>query len=314
MIPCLQCLQILPSVYHNEQIDRDAQMLLPDDCQNSFVPVSVPADGDCLLHAASYLVFGHIHYTEERRVRIVIEQILHPGMYLSSDFLKKGMNLTEKKAKALPANFAMYSDYFDPSASRRLTSAAVEKNYQTDVKSIVRPGTYLGIWQLFALASVLGINVKSVYPNRGNPNVQRDLHRTIFPKEASSTNKVIHIMWTTTRAEDMTQQHFVPNHFVPLVHKNNEENFLDQHNYLSKHVLAEYDGQYYPGIVLNEDDEDVEVKCMHRIGNNRFFWPPLDDVCWYTKDKVMCIIPEPSPVTGKHMQVDPTIWKSFERS
>ena len=59
--------------------------------------------------------------------------------------------------------------------------------------------------------------------------------------------------------------------------------------------------------------QDVEVKCMHRVGGNRFFWPTNDDVCWYTKDKVLGVIPKPTPVTGRHMQVDPVMWKNMTK-
>ena len=29
------------------------------------------------------------------------------------------------------------------------------------------------------------------------------------------------------------------------------------------------------------DEESAEVKCMCRIGTNRFFWPLVEDIIWY---------------------------------
>jgi hypothetical protein len=82
---------------------------------------------------------------------------------------------------------------------------------------------------------------------------------------------------------------------------------------LDKHVVVRYDGNLYPGIVIDEDHEDVQVKCMHKIGRNRFFWPSYDDICWYSKDDLVCELPEPEKVTQRHHQVDPAIWHKIDQ-
>ena len=89
----------------------------------------------------------------------------------------------------------------------------------------------MGIWQIFALASVLKRPVFSAYPCLGNPTVRADLHRLVLPRldpNISTTlaldahdDKEVHqtplvVMWTSTR-NDMTNQNWVPNHFVPAV-------------------------------------------------------------------------------------------------
>ena len=39
---------------------------------------------------------------------------------------------------------------------------------------------------------------------------------------------------------------------------------------------------------------DIEVKCMNSVDVNRFYWPTIrDDVCWYSVDDVLFLIPEP---------------------
>ena len=60
------------------------------------------------------------------------------------------------------------------------------------------------------------------------------------------------------------------------------------------------------------DSTDVEIKCMHKIGRNRFCCPLLPDVCWYDYDHVIAIIPEPTKVTERHYQIYPDIWKKIE--
>lgn len=143
-------------------------------------------------------------------------------------------------------------------------------------------------------------------------------------------------MWTSTRT-DMTHNHWVPNHFVPMVTGLVEDNqtnsstedldsktresantasmepvdIVEKEDLLNEYVVVVYDGKPYPGVVVDVDAEELKVKCMHRIGQNRFFWPPRDDVCWYKYDDILTKIPSPSPVTGRHHQVSPEIWEKI---
>ena len=73
----------------------------------------------------------------------------------------------------------------------------------------------MGIWQIFSLSSVLGRQIFSVYPELGNVNVRKDLHRLVEPRE-KKLNTIAYIMWATTRT-DMRIQHWVPNHFVAVL-------------------------------------------------------------------------------------------------
>ena len=73
----------------------------------------------------------------------------------------------------------------------------------------------MGIWQVFALASVLCRPIYSVYPHLANPNVRKDLNRKIKPREIKC-KETSFMMWTPTR-NDMTRQNWVPNHFIVLL-------------------------------------------------------------------------------------------------
>jgi hypothetical protein len=74
---------------------------------------------------------------------------------------------------------------------------------------------------------------------------------------------------------------------------------------------VKYNGEIYPGLTIDVDGPDVQVKCMHSVGANRFFWPSREDVCWYVREDVLEVIPEPLNVTSRHKQVLPEIWKRF---
>ena len=43
---------------------------------------------------------------------------------------------------------------------------------------------------------------------------------------------------------------------------------------LNENAVIVYDGLPYPGIVIDVDSQDVQIKCMHRIGKNWGFFVP----------------------------------------
>ena len=62
---------------------------------------------------------------------------------------------------------------------------------------------------------------------------------------------------------------------------------------VSRFCVVNYESKPYPGIILAVDDEDIEVKVMHSVGKNRFFWPMIDDVLWYKPDDVIGLLENP---------------------
>nr|XP_046230013.1 uncharacterized protein LOC124051031 [Scatophagus argus] len=83
---------------------------------------------------------------------------------------------------------------------------------------------------------------------------------------------------------------------------------------LGKWCVLRYDNDLYPGIILNIDETHALVKCMHRAGVNRFFWPAREDILWYLFDEVLEIIRAPQPVTSRHMEVQKDVWRRLSQS
>lgn len=86
------------------------------------------------------------------------------------------------------------------------------------------------------------------------------------------------------------------------------------HNLLNRYVLVQYDNEPYPGVVIDCDDDEVYVRCMHRVGRDfkscSFYWPKaVKDECWYSIEDVLAIIPQPHAV-GRKFYVDATLWKN----
>ena len=77
---------------------------------------------------------------------------------------------------------------------------------------------------------------------------------------------------------------------------------------VGRYCVIEYDGLPYPGLI-QDVDEEIEVSAMCRIGNNRFFWPLVEDRLWYGKDKIVKLLEcEPELVTKRHRKLDDEIW------
>ncbi|KAI4830301.1 hypothetical protein KUCAC02_001941, partial [Chaenocephalus aceratus] len=71
-------------------------------------------------------------------------------------------------------------------------------------------------------------------------------------------------------------------------------------------VLVEYDGDLYPGTVIQIVEDQFEV--VNCAGENRFFYPSIGfpgDKVWYFRDNIKDMIPEPMPATSsaRHFSV-----------
>jgi hypothetical protein len=204
----------LPSIMDTKlHVDEDAMDLHPSDTPQTHVmyPVNVTADGNCLLYTGSILAFGNENYGTEIRVRIIVEAVLNRKLYLTHNYLCYGASSTG--SKDLPKACAMYSDEYIPST--KLDESAIEQILNREIMKITKMNSYMGIWQMFALSSVLGRPLFSVYPNLGNAIVRNDLHRLIHPREIRSAC-ISYVMWSSTR-KDMTKGHWIPNHFVAVL-------------------------------------------------------------------------------------------------
>ena len=54
---------------------------------------------------------------------------------------------------------------------------------------------------------------------------------------------------------------------------------------VSKYCVVKYNGKACPGLILSvNEDEELAIKTIQRVGRNRFFWPMMDDDLWYPKE------------------------------
>ena len=162
--------------------------LVPSDSPGT--PIQIVGDGNCLPRTASLFLYGTQEHHEEIRYRILKELVEHSSFYLSKELDRGGT------VSAAARSFAMFSEFY---TGQRLNSQSIKKIYQLELRSITKLGSYMGAWQIAALASISGQVVHSVYPQYGAATVRNELHRSFHPRESSATDSDkpgMHILWT----------------------------------------------------------------------------------------------------------------------
>lgn len=189
--------------------DREAADLYPHDGPN-LVPVCIVGDGNCLPRSASLLAFGTEDWFGEMRARIVIELVLNEDFYLTDDNL----------SSTTPGLSKFYAQYSDEYNLEVLTPGTIRHIYRKEAQAVAVNRTFMGIWQLHAVASILKTEVLSIFPTYGGHNVRCHLHRPLQPRTpAASTSRnnpsqIPGIMWTRTSGKELPEKLWRPNHFV----------------------------------------------------------------------------------------------------
>ena len=169
---------------------------------NSLSPISIVGDGNCLPRCASVLAYGHEENHEEMRARIVFELAVNLQQYvdpkiISADSLKT-FGMISGLAEGCPGN-------------------SPESILKKELLDIVHPNKYMGVWQIFAIANILKMTIKSIYPMRGPEFIRKHLHRNIIPNGArhKQCDENVGILWTSMSDDFQAgPAGWTPNHFV----------------------------------------------------------------------------------------------------
>ena len=188
------------------KLDFVALHHLPQDAPDSFAPISVDGDGNCLPRSVSYILEKHEDRHKEIRVRIVYEAIQNMDKYLDKQYVSIGAQNLYGRA-TLVEHFAMYTEEFCPN-----TPLDVLDLYKKEVMEIRKLSSYCGIWQIFQTANILHVPIQSVYPfGCSDLNTRKDMNRTVYCYDDNNNNaNEIKIMWTPTQIRKQGPCHFVP--------------------------------------------------------------------------------------------------------
>ena len=192
-------------------IDGGAAQLYRESCEianASVYPMLVKGDGNCLPRCGSLLAYGSEEYHHDIRIRIALELIMNKTLYLDSAYLCRGV--VDTCGMPSPELFLKLS------CGLVDLSESVSYYYNQDINDILKKDSYMGIYQLFALASVLRRPIQSIYPDKGVLGLHKFFNRLILPNEIDCQDPV-YIMWCSTRDESLTSEYWIANHFVTLL-------------------------------------------------------------------------------------------------
>ena len=74
---------------------------------------------------------------------------------------------------------------------------------------------------------------------------------------------------------------------------------LDVMYKIGKSVVVPFNKQWYPGVVVDNSDNKIEIRCTGILVKNRFIWSKNDNICWYDNGDIICIIEPPTPVSQR---------------
>ncbi|KAK9874449.1 hypothetical protein WA026_002788, partial [Henosepilachna vigintioctopunctata] len=63
-------------------------------------------------------------------------------------------------------------------------------------------------------------------------------------------------------------------------------------------VVVEYEGEYFPGIVIKKVDDNLKVKTMTMSGNF-WKWPDKDDILVYDMNEIKCKFESPTLISSR---------------
>lgn len=147
-------------------------------------PVIVSSDGNCLFDSVALAMCGNLEMSTELRVRTSLLMIVESQNIFA-----------HPKAKLI----SMYSPDFTQSV--------------VDCYS----GGPSSMWTVIALAEVIGMAIRSVYPpvNGENDVIFKELNMVVVPNN-QRCDKVIKVMWTKKSEWDQNK-YWIADHFVPLL-------------------------------------------------------------------------------------------------
>lgn len=62
----------------------------------------------------------------------------------------------------------------------------------------------------------------------------------------------------------------------------------------NSHVIVNYEGDHFPGLVLKKESEGTEIMVMTMVGADHWKWPEKEDKLFYNIDDIVCVIEPPT--------------------
>ena len=185
-------------------------------------------DGNCLYRATSKLLCGKDDLHELLRDLTSIEVFSNQEFYAFHPYIKDKSHFLKSENTAFTASAsdaALGEGYERKNPNSRVVVVRREAVRNSTI------GTFASLMYVFALSSVTGMNIISVYPEELDQETKFSQFQngTVFPRKRHRNflGKLVQhvkiiLMWTTDGIFTLPElsEDFQPNHFVPLVEFN----------------------------------------------------------------------------------------------
>lgn len=157
----------------------------------SRVPVETYGDGNCLYRAVSQGMFGRQSLHFHLRLITALEIVHNRSAYDSSS-----------------------KDFVDRIQDNRILTSP----YTQLVRDAFRIGSFSDLQHMYALSAALGKPIQSYYPPLVSSTFHTEpYHRKVIGRTVNDSEEAaVTVMWTSI-ASPISEDAFVPNHFVPLI-------------------------------------------------------------------------------------------------
>ena len=180
-------------------VDQRANSILINHCEVPGVtkyPLLIEADGNCLPRCRSIAAYGSQEYHHDIRIRIALELVRNHAMYLNDDHLAKGLETSRPKPSA---------EFYLRQGGYAELEHELLYYFNNEINDILKSNESMGIFQMFALATILHQPIYSIYPQIGSLPVHTYMNRLIMPAETMSTLTPCFIMWSLTRDDKLSR-------------------------------------------------------------------------------------------------------------
>lgn len=154
--------------------------------------ISVAGNGNCLFNSVSLVISGTEVNASLLRLHACIELVRYRSFYEEMKHLK------------------------DADAFRQISP-----DYSEATCDCAKPGRFSSLWIIMALATVINLPIRSVFPQRKDsyaPDLLAKLNCTFYPRTGPynfSENEVVTVLWTSFPRKYTPV--WSPDHFVPVV-------------------------------------------------------------------------------------------------
>ncbi|XP_062506352.1 zinc finger protein 862-like [Corticium candelabrum] len=205
-------------------VDPVALQLFPSDAPTHHLPVCVRGDGNCLFRAASLLLTGNEESCHKLLRLETAKELTRHNKYYSDLCVERAYTCAQQKHSLSSA--ALLSQILDDDSYKIFSSCtwqgfttleAFAQALKITARNCEKLGSYVSLPEALSLTSVMGVNLKMIYPDTASTSGFRHFLQGLFSPMLGCAASTVHIMWCCASTALLHQPLLRTNHFVPIL-------------------------------------------------------------------------------------------------